>query len=191
MSGASAILPARTALPRASLAAERAGELRVQDSGPASVLRTQLALCPQAEVVRVDGRVTGLSEATQPLLEAMHRTTTEQKTTFEDRLEKLTKALKPNTDTLEALSVEISSLKSQIQATSLAAASVVAVLGIVASLAGNASAIPPRCFQVGVAMLFAFGIVVAILVRWLWLFVETRSWMTSRTAGKTSAAGAT
>ena len=122
----------------------------------------------------------------------MHRTTTEQKTTFEDRLEKLAEAQRPTLDKLSTLSGDINGLntrltgelrmlRSQIQAIFLVAGSIVAVLGLVASVTGNASAIPAGYYQFGQAVFQVFLVGLAIiLLRATWLFVETRQWKTRR-----------
>ena len=204
-SPAACLLPAPVR-PLASRVPRRASGQNLQVSSswqePAClpVPRVHLPACLQAEITRVDGRVTGLSEGTQPLLEAMHRTTAEQRTSFEDWMKILaasqTEALKPINDKLDALSgsfqkeissfqKEISSLRGevsnlktsvngQVQAIFVAAASAVTVLGLVANVAGSASSVPSGCYKFGIIIFFAFVLVFgAILARWLWLLVES------------------
>ena len=99
---------------------------------------------------------------------------------------------RPTLDKLSPLSVDINSLstrltgelsmlRSQIQASFLVAGSIVAVLGLAASVAGNASAIPAGYYQFGQAVFQVFLVGLAInLLRATWLFVETRQWKTRR-----------
>ena len=157
-----------------------------------------MGLCAlQGDVQRLEGRVNELSKATGPLLESMHRTSADQRSGFDERLEKLTAALQPTVDAVNKQNETVSKqnetvskqnealgkLSAEIQACRLVAASGIAVLGGVGTFSSAGYSLPGglinACAAVFVALAVAMGAIVAYES---WCFVRSRPWVKAAVA---------